>query len=109
MATARQLQIDFRSAVAAGVLTIYADQEQLLREAFSFHERKGLFRRRGTSGSLALATEIPPGTTSIRVFAAPKGSPAQHVSIQPPPGAVRPLRLNVELDADGSIRASFRN
>jgi tetratricopeptide (TPR) repeat protein len=68
------IKVDFYTDISEGILTVYEGKYQLLRRPFKFVEKKGLFRRKGTSGSIQETLEVPLGEVNLSVYASYTGS-----------------------------------
>ncbi len=66
--------IDFYTEISEGTLTIYAGQSQILRETFSFVEKKGWFSKRKMPGAIGTSRTLPQGPYELLVYATPKGA-----------------------------------
>jgi len=71
-----KLVIHFESDISAGILTIYADQNQILRRSFDFGTRSGFFHSKPGSGSIDATREVPQTVSAIRVYVVPNGEKA---------------------------------
>jgi hypothetical protein len=87
------------------VVTIYGEQEQLLRLPFRFVEKSGFFKRRGISGRLESSLQIPPGKTTLRIYVSVDGKEPELVTL---PTTMRPGTthvLRIEVSKDGETKA----
>ncbi len=100
------LAIDFQSEAPEGVLTVFLDGSQILREPFRFVRRKGLFRSEAVAGGLQANRPLSPGDHSLRVYVALSGKPARLVDLQGnfPGGGQRTLRIQVTKAGEPSAR-----
>jgi serine/threonine protein kinase len=91
------LRIDLFSHAPRGVLTIYGEQEQLLRLPFKFTEKTGFLKRRGISGRLESSLQIQPGRTTLRIYVSVEGKEPALVTLPTTirPGATHVLRIEV--------------
>jgi hypothetical protein len=100
------LAIDFQSEAPEGVLTVFLDGSQILREPFRFVRRKGLFRSEAVAGGLQARRQLSPGDHSLRIYVALSGKPARLVDLQGsfPGGAQKTLRIQVTKSGEPSAR-----
>ena len=99
------LRIDLFSHAPRGVLTIYGEQEQLLRLPFKFVEKTGFFKRKGISGRLESSVRIQPGRTTLRIYVSVEGKEPELVTL---PTTMRPgttYVLRIEVSKDGATKA----
>jgi hypothetical protein len=91
--------VDFQSDAPEGVLTVYVNNQQLLREPFRFVRRRGL-RTEAASGTMTTRRGVPAGDARIRVYLALDGRPTrtQQVEGNFPASGARTLRIRVERD-----------
>ncbi|HEX4954407.1 MAG TPA: serine/threonine-protein kinase [Thermoanaerobaculia bacterium] len=101
-----QLRIAFFTERPQGVLTVYADKRQLLRESFRYSEKSGFMRSKGTSGSLERQVTIPAGPATLRVLVVLDKTEVETVQGNFRPGATRTLEIRVS--ADGIVRVTLR-
>ncbi|MGB3565486.1 MAG: protein kinase [Thermoanaerobaculia bacterium] len=96
------LRIDFFSHAPRGVLTIYDEQNQLLRLPFRFVEKSGFLRRKGISGRLESSLQIEPGRTTLRIYVSVGGEEPKPVTLPTTmrPGATYVLRIEVSKDGE---------
>jgi serine/threonine protein kinase len=100
-----QLRIDLFSHAPRGVLTIYAEEEQLLRQPFRFVEKSGFLKRRGISGRLESSLQIQPGKATLRIYVSIEGKEPEVVNL---PTTMRPGTshvLRIEVSKDGETKA----
>lgn len=102
------LKIDFFSEASEGILTIYAGQEQILKEEFRFVEKRRFMRSRKTSGRLEFSRSIAAGQISLFVYLYKKGATAESVQVQGelPPGGSRVL--NIQVSEEGDVKAALQ-
>ncbi len=101
-----QLRIAFFTEKPQGVLTVYADKRQLLRESFRFSEKSGFLRSKGTSGSLERQVTVPAGPATLRVLVVLDKTEVETVQGNFRPGATRTLEIRVS--AEGVVRVTLR-
>jgi len=94
------LVVDFFTEVSEGVLTIYADDRQIVRESFKFSKRKGFLRSEKQSGSLRMERVLASGPVLFRVYVAIPGQATRALTVagEIAGGANRTLRLRVGPD-----------
>ncbi|MFN7962523.1 MAG: protein kinase [Thermoanaerobaculia bacterium] len=100
------LKIHFYSEKPSGVLTLYADKHQLLRESFKFAEKTGFLRSKAIPGSFDRVATVPVGPVTLRVLVLLEKTEVQTLQGNFPPGSTRELTINV--DADGIVKVSLR-
>lgn len=101
------LDLNFFSAAPEGVLTVYFNQRQLIREKYRFFRKEGLFRTVPSQGQIANAYTVPPGDATLQVLVALPGRPALSHELEGnfPDGVSR--RLNVRLTDDETLTAQL--
>lgn len=104
--TPATLALTFHSEVSQGVLTIYAGQQQLLRESFRFVEKKGLLRSKAVSGGFSRELKIVPGSQTLRVYVALDKTHTEAIEGNFRPGATR--TLEVAVDENGALTVQLR-
>ena len=62
--------IDFFTEVPEGVLTVYADDRQIVREQFRFSKRTGFLRSEKQPGTLHYDKQLPSGRLVLRIYVA---------------------------------------
>lgn len=99
------LGIDFFSEISEGVLTIYAGQEQILKESFRFVEKVNVFKSRGTTGQITANRKLRAGVVGLKVYIYRKGAGTQFTELEGdfPGGTTR--QLKIRLTADGKLTA----
>ncbi len=75
------LRVDVFSYLPKGVLTVYADQEQVLLQPFRFVQKSGFLRRKKTAGRLETSIEVPSGDTEFRIYVSAEGQETQSVNL----------------------------
>jgi len=98
------LQVVFRTQRSEGVLTLYAGEQQLLREPFRFTRRRSFFRTEEVSGGFERTLEIAPGQSTLRVYVALDRTVVESVQGNFPAGLTRVL----EVDVDGSGKLEIK-
>jgi serine/threonine-protein kinase len=99
------LRLDFFSHLSKGVLTIYADRQQILLEPFRFVKRSSPLRRKGVSGRLERELELPAGTATLRIYVAAQGRATQTTTlpVRLQPGRVGVLRIAISESGETSV------
>jgi TolB-like protein/predicted Ser/Thr protein kinase len=106
------LAIHFQSDISAGILTIYADENQILRRSFDFGERKGLLRRvfrSGSSGSgrIDATREVPRSVSALRVYVVPDGEKALVAQVEAKWTEQRSGTLDIKVSRKGDLDVHF--
>ncbi len=104
VATDATLRVVFHSEPSQGVLTVYAGQQQLLREPYRFTEKAGFLRTRGVAGSFERSLKVQPGLHQLRVYVALDRTKTETVDGNFPPGITRTLEVNVGTAGELSVR-----
>ncbi|MCL4837118.1 MAG: serine/threonine protein kinase [Thermoanaerobaculia bacterium] len=96
--------VDFFTEVSEGVLTIYADDRQIVREPFKFAKRKGFLRSEKQPGSLRIERILASGPVVFRVYVALPGQPTRALTVggEVAGGVSRTLRVRVGPDGVAS-------
>jgi len=103
-----QLHIFFASDLSEGVLTIYANDRQIIREPFKFVRRTGFFSREKVSGTIEAVRRVPAGEVMIRVYVALQGQRTQTVTLGGTADGGSQVDLRIQVDGEGEISASLR-
>ncbi len=97
------LNIDFLTELPEGVLTIYVDNKQILREKFSFYVKKSLFRKEPRPGRIQARRKIKAGEKTFKIYVAfgPQGPPTQNIELTEfiPPNDEVTLMIKVNKNA----------
>jgi hypothetical protein len=102
------LEIELTTFEPEGVLTIYADDQQVLSENFHFAgKRKGILGRKKTAGSFAARQAVPTGTRSLRVYVM-VGNDTKMVTLEPVFEGSTSRRLEVVLTRKGELEAKLQ-
>jgi serine/threonine-protein kinase len=102
------LNISFTTEMAEGVVMVYLDSRQLLRETFRY-KTGGFLRSRATGGSFERQRTLAAGTTGqLKVYVTPADKPAQVKQFQAnfPGGTTR--RLVIDLPASGAANVQLQ-
>lgn len=102
------LKVEFSSARARGVLTVYSGGQQILNRPYRFVEKRNFFVRKGVSGGFSEAVELPEGEHELKIYLSqPKReSQLKTVTVDIPAGDEATLRLRVQ--ADGRLAVGSR-
>lgn len=76
------LRVDVFSHLSKGVLTVYADQAQVLLQPFRFVQKSGFMRKKKIAGRLETSVELPSGPTELRIYVSADGQETQTVNLQ---------------------------
>ena len=102
------LQVELETEIGRGALTLYADNLQIFSEEFRFVERSKVLRRaKNASGTLSGTATVPAGTTSLRVYLAPRKQPTQVITLNAEFGGSDSAVLRITLAEDGTADANF--
>lgn len=101
------LSVSFSTEMAEGVVMVYLDRRQLLRETFRY-KTGGFLRSRATGGNFERQIAVAPGSGQLRVYVTPSGQKANVINLQGnfPAGATR--RLVIDLPASGRASAQLQ-
>lgn len=98
------LRIDFRTEQSSGVLTLYAGQQQLLREPFHFTEKAGFLRTRDVGGHFERTLKLKPGQINLRVYVALDKTRTESLDGNFLPGSSRTLEVRVGSAGELSVQ-----
>jgi serine/threonine protein kinase len=70
-----ELAVVFLTEISQGTLTIYADEQQIVRESFDFRKRTGLFKVQESSGQITASRRLPRGERMLRIYVGLDGRP----------------------------------
>ncbi len=104
--TPATMAIDFYSQVPQGVLTVYSDGHQLLREPFRFTKKKGFLRSKKIPGGFVRTVTLPPGAMTLKVYVALDSTHIETLRTELLPGSV--VNLEVRVAASGGLTISLR-
>ena len=76
-----RLKVDLFSYLPKGVVTVYADDDQILLQPFRFTEKGRLFLKKGTAGRLEAEQRISAGDTEFRIYVSSEGKETQTVNL----------------------------
>ncbi|MDY7092503.1 MAG: serine/threonine-protein kinase, partial [Acidobacteriota bacterium] len=105
------LWVELISDLPKGVLLIYINEDQLMRESFRFTEKSGGFfsRSKSYTGHLERSFKVDTGTNSLKVYvsgARNRPTEVEQLDANFPAGSER--RLILQVDEDGNLNASLR-
>lgn len=101
------LNVSFSTEMAEGVVMVYFDRRQLLRETFRY-KTGGFLRSRATGGGFERQITIAPGSGPLRVYVTPAGSKARVINLQGNFLAGTSRRLVIDLPASGAANAQLQ-
>jgi len=101
------LNISFSTEMAEGVVMVYFDRRQLLRETFRY-KTGGFLRSRATGGGFERQVTLAPGSGPLRVYVTPAGSKARVINLQGNFLAGSTRRLVIDLPASGAANAQLQ-
>jgi len=100
------LEVYFTSRVPEGILTLYADDDQILKEQFRYERKSRLLRPKRALGGFETTREVSSGTRTLRIYALVDGeSKLTTVPTDFLVGETR--RLNIELLRKGTVEANL--
>jgi hypothetical protein len=102
------LRVELRSQAPEGVLTVWVDDRQVLREPFEFYQRDGLFRRRPVPGSWATDLNVTPGRHAVRALVAREGDKAVVSSLEATIEAGTVRTLGILVPPQGDLQVELR-
>lgn len=76
-----RLKIDLFSYLPKGVVTVYADDDQILLQPFRFTEKGRLFLKKGTAGRLEAEQRLSAGDAEFRIYVSSEGKETQIVNL----------------------------
>jgi len=76
-----RLKVDLFSYLPKGVVTVYADDDQILLQPFRFTEKGRLFLKKGTAGRLEAEQRLSAGDTEFRIYVSSEGKETQIVNL----------------------------
>lgn len=101
------LAIDFYTEVPEGVLTVYADDRQIVREQFRFSKRTGFLRSEKQPGTLHFDKQLPSGRLVLRIYVAVPGQPTRAVSVAGEIAGGGRQALRIRVSPDGATTAEL--
>ncbi len=104
------LAVHLVSDLQRGVLLIYLDEAQLLRESFRFGEKGRLFRRsKAETGRFRKTLKVSPGSHTLRVYVS--GARNRPTEVRQLEGSFRAgsaRRLEIRVDGEGRTEVNLR-
>jgi hypothetical protein len=98
------LAVNFVSNLPEGILVVYVNNRQVMKESFDFWKKTGFLRRAPGKGSVTENLQVAVGTADIRVIVTSGGKTrVKELSGNFPGGSVR--TLSATLNADGTLTA----
>jgi hypothetical protein len=76
-----RLKVDLFSYLPKGIVTVYADDDQILLQPFRFTEKGRLFLKKGTAGRLEAEQRVSAGDTEFRIYVSSEGKETQTVNV----------------------------
>jgi len=107
VSTTAALRVDVFSYLSKGVLTVYADQDQVLLQPFRFVQKSGFMRKKKSAGRLETSVELPSGPTEFRIYVSADGQETQTVSLQGELSGGRTHVLRLIIAENGSASAQL--
>jgi len=100
------LNIQFASRMPEGVLTLYADEKQILKEQFRYQKKSRLLRPKRSLGGFDTTREISSTTRTLRIYLLVEGE-SKLTTITTDLLAGEARTLTIELFRKGTIEASL--
>jgi hypothetical protein len=107
VSTTTDLRVDVFSYLSKGVLTVYADQDQILLEPFRFVQKSGFMRKKKTAGRLETSVVLPSGPTEFRIYVSTEGQETQTVNLEADLTGGRTHVLRLIIAENGSASAQL--
>jgi len=107
VSTTADLRVDVFSYLSKGVLTVYADQDQVLLQPFRFVQKSGFMRKKKTAGRLETSVVLPSGPTEFRIYVSADGQETQTVSLAADLAGGRTHVLRLIIAENGSASAQL--
>jgi len=102
------LEIELTTFEPEGILTIYADDQQILSEDLRFEgKRKGILGRKKAAGTFSARQSVPADTRSLRVYMV-VGNETKLVTLEPDFAGATTQQLLVNLTRKGELDASLQ-
>ena len=101
------LRVDVFSYLSKGVLTVYADQDQVLLKPFRFVQKAGFMRKKKTAGRLETSVVLPAGPTEFRIYVSADGQETQTVNLAADLEGGRTHVLRLIIAENGSASAQL--
>jgi serine/threonine protein kinase/TolB-like protein len=100
------LHIQFASRMPEGVLTLYADEKQILKEQFRYQKKSRLLRPKRSLGGFDTTREISSSTRTLRIYLLVEGE-SKLTTVTTDLLAGEERTLTIELFRKGTIEASL--
>ncbi len=100
------LHIQFASRMPEGVLTLYADEKQILKEQFRYQKKSRLLRPKRSLGGFDTTREISSSTRTLRIYLLVEGE-SKLTTVTTDLLAAEERTLTIELFRKGTIEASL--
>ncbi|HZF12956.1 MAG TPA: serine/threonine-protein kinase [Thermoanaerobaculia bacterium] len=98
------LSVNFLANLPEGILVVYVNHNQVMKESFNFWKKTGWLRREPRSGWVRGPLQVPVGTADIRIIVTSGGkTQVKELSGNFPGGSTR--ILSATLNEDGSLTA----
>lgn len=99
------LQLDFYTEAPEGVVTVYAGNNQLLKETWEFWEKKGFFSKRPKPGRIQSSTNLPKGPIELLVYVQVEGKPTRKSNhdVDLVGGSTNTLRIRVSASGEVDV------
>src|SRR5262249_41998436 len=102
--TEATLSVDFVTNLSEGILVVYVNNRQMMKEPFDFWKKTGFLRREPGKGEVQQDLQVPVGTADIRIIVTSGGKTrVKELSGNFPGGKTR--TLSATLNEDGSLTA----
>jgi len=101
------ISIELTTFAPEGILTVYADDQQILSESFRFEVKKGAFGRRKAAGTISAQREVPATTETIRAYLV-VGDDTKLITLEPDFGTTDLTRLEILLNKRGELEAHIQ-
>ena len=104
------LVIDFFTQKSKGVLTIYADEKQILREQFRYTRKAGFLKRRQeVSGGFEKTRRFDTKKVTVVVYLSSPDSDTQRVNLELDASSGIPLQLRIRVNSEGVLSTEVLN
>ncbi len=101
------LNISFSTEMAEGVVIVYLDRRELLRQTFRY-KTGGFLRSRATGGGFERQVTVAPGAGQLRVYVTPANQKANVINLQGNFLAGSTRHLVIDLSASGRANAQLQ-
>ena len=100
-----KLDVHLRTDISAGILMVFVNEKEAMRDEFDFSKKKGFFGRQPGRGDVDETLTVPAGMVAIRVYLTPEGKPARVRDLSGSFSGGASRRLNIHLDRDANLTA----